>query len=1501
MTAPRSISVRRLLLVGSALSALAVAGPGGKARAQAFDATPTTVTGIVMYDRGTPGVETITVTTNNAIILWTPPPSPLDPYVFLPAGNVATFQNADNLNFAVLNRIAFSNGPSRFDGTVISQLIDGLGTATRGGTILFQSPGGIIIGSSARFDVGNLVLTTLDVATNAAGDFFDPSGLLSLNNGGGFPNALIQVEPGAQILAPVQGSYVIMAAPRIDQGGLVRVNGSVGYIAASSVDLRVNAGLFDIFVNVGTDNATPILHGGTTGGPASTGAGDVHRIYMVATPSNQAITASLLGTIGYDAAVSATVENGQIVLSGGYQVAGGDVLTDPPPAGTPAANFQIAQGQVTSDLFGFATGDMLAGGAPAPLDFAQDVTLFGAVQAGLAAAAGQTVTVGGNATILSPGGQARIAAAPGGFVALAGNVLVDASVTGSANLIGDGSDETGGLAEISADGATITIAGNADVRATGTGGSAPDEIGAVGRGGNGIGGFATVAAQNDGSVAIGGNLAMDATGTGGFTPGQDGNFLPVNGGNGSGGAVQILGGQDSDVTIAGSTSLVSNGAGGRSGATNGGTGTGGNVSIRATGGAATLTGPTAIAAAGTGGQGQNGGFGQGGNLFIGAFRGSVTLSGAVTANLAGTGGVGLLGGQGGTGVGGNLLVLADADAGSVTAPSLDANADGNGGAGGDNAGNGGRGGDGQGGNATLITTTDFAPPVPGPGIRIGTLNMTANGRGGTGGASANAAGGAGGNGTGGGAGIRADLGPVTITATATLAASGFGGAGGNPAGAPGTGGGGSLTLFAAGPGGLLSAPVLTGTAGGFGPAATGNIAGAWNALFNGGAMNFTTLSLLAPVAGTAAAGPVSTIDLNGGALNITGAGTFSTQGDILLTAAGAGLLTGGTLTFASNRFEASHSGRPANSDTIAASSLAIQSATDFVANAGTSLRATNAINVVAGGNSIVSGSMAASNVTIQSTGNFTTNAGSSVTATNAVSVTAGGAASVSGAVSGPNVTIQSNGNFAANAGSSISATNAVSLAAGGAASVSGAVSGSSVSIQSTGNFAANASSSVSATNAVNVTAGGAASVSGSVSAPNVTIQAGGNFAANAGSSIAATTGINLTAGGSAIFAALVVAPAITVRSSDIDIGAGGFLGNANTQTVNLVAAPPAGLPFAQVVIGGTAQGPGYTLTNAEANRIRAATLNIQTAATGTLPGRPPDLLLRDLALTGSGGGVNILQITVGGGTFGADGIAQVEGNVLLANAAAGDGIFLTAAQRIQIVNPQGSIRVRDATGLPGGTLTLTSNNIWSASQALIGQLLVDANFAGRNDALLANAGPDAPRGYIEAADVTLAARDTLLVQNSGTATDFAGITVVQNTLTINPTGGPLDVYAFGRRINPDGTYVTNKDFFGEVVFGGPGVVLSTIYQPDAAFNNCPIVGALCRIPDNPLPGGPDPFIGPTGGSDAIVLPPPPADDLVDTSFSNDPLIEEPVTSGSENILWDCRDENRDGKCDGRNE
>ena len=68
------------------------------------------------------------------------------------------------------------------------------------------------------------------------------------------------------------------------------------------------------------------------------------------------------------------------------------------------------------------------------------------------------------------------------------------------------------------------------------------------------------------------------------------------------------------------------------------------------------------------------------------------------------------------------------------------------------------------------------------------------------------------------------------------------------------------------------------------------------------------------------------------------------------------------------------------------------------------------------------------------------------------------------------------------------------------------------------------------------------------------------------------------------------------------------------------------------------------------------------------------------------------------------------------------------------------------------------------------------------------------------------------------------------------------------------------------------------------------------------PQGPDPITGPTGGSAAIVLVgAAEEDDLVDTSFSRDPLIEEPVTSGGESSLWECDDDDDDGDCDDRDD
>jgi filamentous hemagglutinin family protein len=270
-------------------SALVLATHGEQAKAQAFQADPTTVAGGVSYNRATPGVETITVDTNTATINWEPN-VPGNPIPFLPAGNVATFQNGpSNSDFVVLNRIEAID-PVRFDGTVLGRL-QGAGGGTPGGTILFSSPGGIIVGANALFDVGSLVLTTLNVVDDGAGDFISPGGGFQFDSGSDSPNAAIITEAGSQIVATAENSYIALVAPVIVHGGSVSVNGSAAYLAGEELEFTVNQGLFDIIVTTGSDNPTPITHAASasTGGPASTGGTDNHAIYMVAVPKNQAI------------------------------------------------------------------------------------------------------------------------------------------------------------------------------------------------------------------------------------------------------------------------------------------------------------------------------------------------------------------------------------------------------------------------------------------------------------------------------------------------------------------------------------------------------------------------------------------------------------------------------------------------------------------------------------------------------------------------------------------------------------------------------------------------------------------------------------------------------------------------------------------------------------------------------------------------------------------------------------------------------------------------------------------------------------------------------------------------------------------------------------------------------------------------------------------------------------------------------------------------------------
>ena len=196
----------------------------------------------------------------------------------------------------------------------------------------------------------------------------------------------------------------------------------------------------------------------------------------------------------------------------------------------------------------------------------------------------------------------------------------------------------------------------------------------------------------------------------------------------------------------------------------------------------------------------------------------------------------------------------------------------------------------------------------------------------------------------------------------------------------------------------------------------------------------------------------------------------------------------------------------------------------------------------------------------------------------------------------------------------------------------------------------------------------------------------------------------------------------------------------------------------------------------------------------------------------------------------------------------------------------------------------------------------DPNYAGRDDDLIDNDGIDAPRGYVEGNAVIFTVRGTAYVQNTTAArgtfasgSAFGGITTGPGGLTIVADTPNANVYAFGRRLNADGSVTTGDTFFYDAAYE---TTAGSSYTPVAAVNTCIIVTGQCplRLPPDTGDEGPDPFTEPTGGSDAILPPPPDQDDVIDSSFSAETLIEEPVTSGSETGLWNC-DPDHDGDCD----
>lgn len=802
------------LLVAPQQAAAQIASTG-----RAFEANPTANPGFNITRSDTQDV--VQVLNSSVVINWRPVDTATSSAVIdiLPTGNTLAFTG--DANFTVLNRV-IPDDPTRaiqFNGGVVS-LVGG----ALGGNVWFYSPGGIIAGPSSVFLVGGLVLTSSNMTAIGGGG--TQMNFLGANTG-----SRVEVQPGAQLLA---SNYVVLWAPRVVQGGGVGAGGNVSYVGAEQGTLTVTGGLFDMVIDVGTDDPNGVVHTGiTTGGTPVDNP--VRAITMATVAKNDFVNMLVGGSVGYADASVATAGNGVIVLSAanGAQPNSGNITIG--PALFNSTTLASAAGDLTIALNG-QNQALTIGSATNEADF------FGL--------AGRNLTI--NAT-------------SGATVNAADNFFAQAAAPGQGGVLTVNINDAGRDNDSSISG--LLVGGNLTLSALGNGvDNIPVNPLAIAAsptfGGNGLGGTIGISVSQGGELFVGGTTQFSAAGTAGV----GGLFS----GNATGGAINVtLNGTNSRVQLGGNAVFDVSANRSAPGPVNaGGSVTAGSInlalnagsftftdlsltasadaddSINATGrfngaaggtinltNTARLTGASLTAnALGIGGDGGTsatasdaGGDGRGGSVSLtNGVGGSLTLQ-AVNVTVAGSGGEGgrgdvlINGARGGSGFGGDITIAnAGTLAGTPTLTLSAAGTGGNGGTGGASLDDFNPGADGGAAGGGFGGSIDLTANGAATAVQINSL-IDAAGTGGTGGIGGEARSFESGNGGAGGVGQGGDIalvstagGSLEITAntgTLTLDSGGAGGAGGdegfglNPVGNPGpngASGGGTVDLLATG-------------------------------------------------------------------------------------------------------------------------------------------------------------------------------------------------------------------------------------------------------------------------------------------------------------------------------------------------------------------------------------------------------------------------------------------------------------------------------------------------------------------------------------------------------------------------------------------------------------------------------------------------------------------------------------------------------------------------------
>jgi hypothetical protein len=223
-----------------------------------------------------------------------------------------------------------------------------------------------------------------------------------------------------------------------------------------------------------------------------------------------------------------------------------------------------------------------------------------------------------------------------------------------------------------------------------------------------------------------------------------------------------------------------------------------------------------------------------------------------------------------------------------------------------------------------------------------------------------------------------------------------------------------------------------------------------------------------------------------------------------------------------------------------------------------------------------------------------------------------------------------------------------------------------------------------------------------------------------------------------------------------------------------------------------------------------------------------------------------------------------------------------------------------------GTLTLTGHDVWAADQATLVKLEADPNYAARDTDLANNPGTLKEGGYLEAAGIAVdLLGSSLMVQNSGTALQPAGLSIGSGGLTITNQGSdPATVIVYGRAI-AGGVTSSGRDFV-------PLVIAIGTFTGDSRINGCDLGGCAPLAPPTTATGA-ESILGPVGlmTDTAAIVEQDAAEDFTDDLFffgigsglgegddptsppdfwqgpintgliSGDRPIDDPVTSGSD--------------------